>query len=146
MEDKKIFDEVNEKIIRIQQQFSIRMNWDRNDANTKNEFIEVSTENWSDGGEYAKGVKIKAIEQLTSDMPSDSVIFYAPKGAIIESHSHPQMQFCICLSGKVKFTTINNGHNVLKPIESVYLKPHELHLVEFLEESQLIVCWFPKFK
>lgn len=143
MKDKKVFDEVNEKISRIQQQFSIRMDWDSNDVHTKNEIIDITTK-WQSADEFAKGAKIKAIEEITPFMPSSSVIFYAPKGAIIDSHSHPQMQFCICLSGKVKFTTINNGHQVLKPIESIYLKSNELHLIEFVEESQIIVTWFPK--
>ena len=144
MNDKKIFDEVNEKIGRIQQQFSIKMNWSKNETHPKSEIIKVSTDSWQNADDIAKGAKFKAIEEVTSNVPSNSVVFYAPKGAIIDSHSHPQMEFCICLSGELKFITVDNEHKILKPIESIYIKPNELHLVEFIEDSQIIVTWFPK--
>lgn len=144
MKDKKVFDEVNEKIGRIQQQFSIKMDWNDNKTHPKGEIVTVSTDSWQNADHIAEGAKFKAIEEITSTVPSNSVVLYAPKGAIIDLHSHPQMEFCICLSGELKIMTIENDYKTLKPIESIYIKPNELHLVEFIEESQIIVTWFPK--
>jgi quercetin dioxygenase-like cupin family protein len=146
MKDKAIFDEVNEKINRIKQKFTVKMDWGEDSRQNDGEIINVYTDSWQDADNVADGAKIKAIEEIIPNTPSNSVIFYAPKGAVIDSHSHPQMEFCICLSGKVRFITIENEHYLLEPIESIYVKPDELHSVEFLEESQIIVSWFPKLE
>ena len=142
MEDKAIFDEVNEKIGRLKQKFNINMNWEH----SHDKIVDVYTDVWQDASNVASGAKFKAIEEVFPQNSSNSVIFYAPEGAIINSHSHPQMEFCICLSGKVRFITSENEHYILEPIESIYIKPNDLHRVEFLEESQIIVTWFPKME
>jgi quercetin dioxygenase-like cupin family protein len=140
MENKYIFDEVNEKIGRIKQKFSVKMDWVENNE----ELIEVSTDSWQNVDNIAEGGKLMAIEEVIPNTPSNSVIFYAPKGAIINTHSHPQLEFCICLSGKLKFITNKNELYILEPIESIYVKPNDIHFVEFIEDSQIIVTWFPK--
>jgi len=141
MENKNIFDEVNEKIGRIKQNFSIKMDWERSDDD---KVIKVHTDSWQDANDLAKGGKLKAIEEVIPNTPSNSVIFYAPKGAVIDAHSHPQLEFCICLSGKLKFVATDDEYYILEPIESIYVKPNDIHLVEFMEDSQIIVTWFPK--
>lgn len=144
MKDKKVFDEVNEKIDRIQQKFSIKMDWVDSKDHEPNEIVQVFTQKWQNADHIVEGGKFKAIDEITDDTPSNSIVFYAPKGAIIDRHSHPQMEFCICLSGKIRFITTDNEHYILEPIESIYVKPNDIHSVEFLEDSQIIVTWFPK--
>lgn len=146
MKDKEIFDEVNKKIDRLQQKFSVKMNWENIEEHEEGEIMQVFTEKWQNADDVAMGAKLKAIEEVTPNTPSNSVIFYAPAGAIIDKHSHPQMEFCICLSGKLRFVTTGNEHYILEPIESIYVKPNDFHLVEFIEDSQIIVTWFPKLE
>lgn len=146
MRDKEIFDEVNKKIDRIQQKFSVKMNWEDTNKHQGEEILSVLTQEWQNADDVAEGAKLKAIEEITPNTPSNSVVFYAPAGAIIDRHSHPQMEFCICLSGKLRFITTENEHYILEPIESIYIQPNDFHLVEFIEDSQIIVTWFPKFE
>ena len=56
------------------------------------------------------------------------------------------MEFCICLSGKLQFVLTNNEHYILEPIESIYVLPHDVHEVNFIEDSQIIVIWNPKLE
>lgn len=147
MKDRAIFDEVNEKIGRLKQKFSIKIDWEDNNSSENDSnitIVEAYTDNWQDASQFAKGAKLKAIEEVIPNSPSSSLLFYAPKGAIIDSHSHPQMEFCICLAGKIKFITKNDEIHILEPIESIYIQPNDLHLIEFIKDSQLIVTWFPK--
>lgn len=142
MENKIIFYEVNKKIDKLKQKFLLRVDWEDVDV----DFTNIHNKTWQNADHLVKGGKIKAIDELTLNMPSNSAIFYAPKGGIMNLHSHPQLEFCICLSGKIKFTINKDEVFILEPIKSVYIKPNDLHSVEFIEESQVIVSWFPKIE
>ena len=137
------FCEVNQKIAKIQENYLFQMNWERDN---KSEIIDIDTNRWSDADEIAEGGKYRAIENITNNVPSNSIVFYAPAGSKIDKHSHQQMEFCICLSGKLKFVLMNNEHYLLEPIESIYVQPNEIHEVQFIEDSQIIVTWNPKLK
>lgn len=135
--------EVNKKIAKIQEDYNFQMDWE---GKKKSEVIQIDTHKWSDADNVAIGGKFKAIENITKNIPSNSIVFYAPKDAKIDAHSHPQMEFCICLSGKLQFVLTNNEHYILEPIESIYVQPHDVHEVQFLEDSQIIVIWNPKLE
>ena len=135
--------EVNKKIANIQEKYKVQMDWE---DNKKSEIIHIDSNNWNDADEVAEGGKFKAIENITQNVPTNSIVFYAPKGAKIDAHSHPQMEFCICLSGKLIFVLSKNEHYVLEPIESIYVQPYDVHEIKFLEDSQIIVTWSPKLE
>ena len=78
MKDKAIFDEVNEKINRIKQKFTIRMDWDVKESQDSGEVVDVYTDTWQEANNVANGAKIKAIEEIiplisnnTQDMLND---------------------------------------------------------------------------
>jgi len=135
--------EVNKKIANLQEKYSVKMNWEKD---SKSEIIEIDTDRWGNADTVAKGGKFKSIENITKNVPSNSIVFYAPKGSKIDAHSHPQMEFCICLSGKLEFILTNNEHYMLEPIESIYVQPNDLHEIKFIEDSQIIVTWNPKLE
>lgn len=135
--------EVNKKIADLQEKYLFQMNWEKNN---KSEIIQIDSDKWSNGDAVAEGGKFKAIENITHNVPSNSIVFYAPKGSKIDPHSHPQMEFCICLSGKLMFILSNNEHYILEPIESIYVQPNDIHEIQFLEDSQIIVIWNPKLE
>ena len=139
----KTIGEVNKKIANLQEKYSVKMNWQKNN---KSEIIQIDTEKWSDADSVAEGGKFKAIENIANSVPSNSIVFYAPKGSKIDPHSHPQMEFCICLSGKLMFTLTNNEQYILEPIESIYVQPDDIHEIQFIEDSQIIVTWNPKLE
>lgn len=135
--------EVNKKIAKIQEQYSFQMNWKEN---SKSEIIQIDCDKWNDADAVAEGGKFKAIQNITNNVPTNSIVFYAPKGSKIDPHSHPQMEFCICLSGKLQFVLTNNEHYMLEPIESIYVQPNDIHEIIFIEDSQIIVTWNPKLE
>ena len=135
--------EVNKKIAKLQEKYAFQMDWEKTH---ESEIIEVDCEKWNNADTVALGGKFKAIENITSNVPSNSIVFYAPKGSKIDPHSHPQMEFCICLSGKLKFILTNNEHYILEPIESIYVQPNDIHEIQFIEDSQIIVTWNPKLE
>lgn len=137
-----VFDEVNKKIGNLQQKFSIEMNW----KNKKSEIFEFHTDNWQSANTIANGAKVKAIEDINDTTNSSSIIYHAPKDSIIDSHSHPQIELCICLSGKLTLLTEDGNEYLLEPIKSVYISPNKFHSIKFNEESQILLTWFPKVK
>ncbi len=135
--------EVNKKIANIQEKYSVQTMW-YGDKTPK--IINIDSDILSNANEIAKGAKFRAIENIINNVPSNSIIFYAPKGAKIKLHSHPQTKFCICLSGKIMFILLNNEYSLLEPIESIYILPNDVHEIEFLEDSQMIITWHPKLE
>lgn len=135
--NKNIFEEVNKKIGNLQKSYSSENYHENSYINLK----DLPSKEWESVNDIGVGVKMKKIENISKNNKYGSVILYAPKNTIIGSHSHPQIEICVCLSGNVKITTKNNDKYYLNPIESAFIRPNELHTIEFIEESQIMVSW-----
>lgn len=136
------FSEVKKRIRKMQQDYAVAMNY----ADKGDEILFIDSTKWQDASDVADGAKFIAVDQYYQKADSNSLVFVAPKGSVIEKHNHSQVEFCICLTGKLKFIINDNEHVILDPIESIYIKAYDYHEVEFLEDTQIIVTWFPKLE
>jgi len=66
----------------------------------------------------------------------------APKGAIVEKHSHPHEQMLYVISGSLRFQ-LEEEEQVLGPGEIVHIPSDKEHSVVFLEDSLVLDIFSP---
>ncbi|MBP1930995.1 cupin domain-containing protein [Ammoniphilus resinae] len=66
----------------------------------------------------------------------------APKGAIVEKHSHPHEQMLYVISGSLRFQ-LEEEEQVLGPGEIVHIPSGKEHSLVFLEDSLILDVFSP---
>ena len=88
-------------------------------------------------------------EWVLVDMPKTenltACIYHGKKGSFFKPHKHStQVEQLVVLSGKLEVITYDYIDTMKFP-ESTSFKKGEVHAVEFLEDSKILVMWSPRF-
>lgn len=138
MSDKlKILDEINEKIIDIQNKLKIDLLFD-NGTNCSfdilnQEDVWVSDENFGEGSKYKTLKQYNKIKKNLSP-----VLFEGKKGNIVDTHTHKESQLFICIEGEI-LVTVNDVSYIINSYESVCVDSFQPHKFEFKKDSKLII-------
>ena len=143
IEKLQILDEINKKIIDIQNKYFIKIYLDGGlsfDFDIPNdEFKWIENNNL---GEDVLYKKIK-LENNEDDSSNNIILFYGKRGGKIKNHNHEESQLIICLEGGVKFIVDDTEYNIRKG-ESLNINSYQWHSIDFIEASKLIIIYKSK--
>jgi len=143
IEKLQILDEINKKIIDIQNKYFIKIYLDGGlsfDFDIPNdEFKWIENNNLGEGTLYKK-IKLENVED---DSLNNILLFYGKKGGNIKNHNHEESQLIICVEGYVKFIVDDTEYNIRKG-ESLNINSYQWHSIDFIEASKLIIIYKSK--
>lgn len=92
---------------------------------------------------FSNGIVHKEIRGVDDNNESTSIVVTAEKGSVIEPHYHNESETILCTKGKF-IVTIGKNEVMLDKGMTFNIPKNEIHMVNFIKDSELIVNLIPK--